>query len=79
VFLAVGAVLFVCGTAAATWRATGRLRPWRWVLAPGAAAAVIVLATGPWMAMSFLLLMLLVVGMLEHSPHVPTADVPSTT
>jgi low temperature requirement protein LtrA len=79
VFLAVGAVLFVCGTAAATWRATGRLRPWRWVLAPGAAAAVIVLATGPWMAMSFLLLMLLVVGMLEHSPHVPTTDVPSTT
>ena len=36
VFLAAGATLFVCGTAAATWRATGRTHLWRWLLAPAA-------------------------------------------
>lgn len=80
VFLAAGAVLFVCGTAAATWRATGRMRPWRWVLAPVAGAAVALLAAAPWMAMALLLAMLVAVSMLEHSPraHTPAASVSTT-
>ena len=69
VFLAAGAVLFVCGTAAATWRATGETRPWRWVLAPAAGVAVSSIDAVPWSAMAILLLMLVVVGFLEHSPR----------
>ena len=75
VFLAVGAVLFVCGTAAATWRATGRSRPWRWILTPLVAAAVTMVATAPWMAMALLLGMLVVIGTLEHAPHTDTAEI----
>jgi hypothetical protein len=69
VFLAAGAVLFVCGTAAATWRATGGTRPWRWMLAPAAGVAVALIDAVPWTAMAVLLAMLVVVGLLEHSPQ----------
>jgi low temperature requirement protein LtrA len=69
VFLATGAVLFVCGTAAATWRATGGTRPWRWLLAPAAGATVALIDAVPWTAMAILLAMLTVVGLLEHSPR----------
>jgi low temperature requirement protein LtrA len=68
-FLAAGAALFVCGTAAATWRATGHVRPWRWVLAPAAGAAVAAFDTPPWMALGLLLSMLVIVGLVEHSPR----------
>ena len=79
-FLAAGAVLFVCGTAAASWRATGQVRPWRWVLAPVTAVAVGLLAAAPWTAMALLLAMLLAVSMLEHSPRADnTAASVSTT
>jgi low temperature requirement protein LtrA len=67
VFLAAGAVLFVCGTAAATWRATGGIRPWRWLLAPAAGMAVALLDAVPWTAMAILLAMLIVVSLLERS------------
>jgi low temperature requirement protein LtrA len=68
-FLAIGAVLFVCGTAAATWRAAGHVRPWRWVLAPIAGAAVAALDSPPWMALGLLLSMLVIVALVEHSPR----------
>jgi low temperature requirement protein LtrA len=69
VFLAAGATLFVCGTAAATWRATGRTRLWRWLLAPAAGVAVAMLDAVPWTAMAILLAMVTVVGLLEDSPR----------
>ena len=80
IFLAAGATLFVCGTAAATWRATGKGRPWRWVLAPVTAVAVALLAAAPWVAMALLLAMLVTVSILEHSPraHTPAASVSTT-
>jgi low temperature requirement protein LtrA len=67
VFLAAGAVLFVCGTAAATWRATGGTRPWRWLLAPAAGVAVALIDAVPWTAMAVLLAMLVAVSLLEHA------------
>jgi low temperature requirement protein LtrA len=77
-FLAAGAVLFVCGTAAASWRATGHTRPWRWMLAPAAGAAVTMLATAPWMAMALLMAMLVGVGVVEH-PARPSSLSPNVS
>jgi len=65
--LGIGAVLFVCGTAAALWRATGRTPVWRWVLAPAAAIAVLALGTVPWIALALILTMLAAVALVEHS------------
>lgn len=71
--LGAGAVLFVCGTAAAVWRASGRAMIWRWVLAPSAAAAMLLLGAIPWTALTLLLGMLVAVSTIEHrqpgSPH----------
>jgi low temperature requirement protein LtrA len=61
-----GALLFVCGTAAATWRATGRILPWRWGLALIATAGVFVFGAVPWVAMAILLAMLVAVAVIEH-------------
>ena len=61
-----GAVLFVCGTAAAMWRASRRLLPWRWGLAPLAMAGVLALGAVPWVAMALLLAMLVAVSVVEH-------------
>ena len=69
VFLAAGAVLFVCGTAAAAWRATGGTRPWRWLLAPAAGVTVVMLDALPWTAMAILLAMLALVSLLEDAPR----------
>jgi len=63
--LGVGAVLFVCGTAVAMWRATGSSPGWRVVLAPAAAAAVIAIGAGPWVAMALLVAMLAAVTAVE--------------
>jgi len=63
--LGAGAVLFVCGTAFAMWRATGTSPRWRVVLAPGAAAAVVAIGAVPWMAMALLVVMLVGVIMTE--------------
>jgi len=78
VFLASGAVLFVCGTAAAAWRATGGTRPWRWVLAPLAGVAVAMADAVPWMALAILLAMLGIIGLLEHSSG-SAIDAPAST
>ena len=64
--LGVGAVLFVCGTAAALWRATGRTPVWRWGLAPAAAIAVLLLGGVPWIALALILAMLAAVALIEH-------------
>jgi low temperature requirement protein LtrA len=64
--LGVGALLFVCGTAAVMWRATGQALPWRWVLAPLAAAGVFMLNTVPWIAMTLVFVMLAAIGAIEH-------------
>jgi low temperature requirement protein LtrA len=61
-----GAALFVCGTAAALWRATGRPSGSRWILAPTAAIAVLVFGAVPWVAMLVVLTMLVAVGIIEH-------------
>jgi low temperature requirement protein LtrA len=66
VALGVGAVLFVCGTAAALWRATGRAWLWRAVLAPAAAVAVAAVGAIPGVAMGILLAMLVVIAAIEH-------------
>ena len=64
--LGMGGVLFVCGTAASLWRATGRMRMSRWFLASAAAVAVLVLGSLPLVAMSFMFVMLLAVAVIEH-------------
>jgi len=66
VALGVGAVLFVCGTAAALWRATGRAWLWRAVLAPAAAVAVAAVGAIPGVAMGILLARLVVIAAIEH-------------
>jgi low temperature requirement protein LtrA len=66
VALGAGAVLFVCGTAAAMWRANTRRLAWRWVLAPAAATAVIAFGAMPVVAMALVLAMLVAIGAIEH-------------
>jgi low temperature requirement protein LtrA len=68
VALGAGAVLFVGGTAAAIWRATGRMLAWRLVIAPAAAAAVVAAGGRPWLAMTALLVMLVMLAVVE-APH----------
>lgn len=60
-----GAVLFICGTAAALWRATGRVSVWRSVLAPAGAAAVVAAGTIPAVAMAILFATLVVIALIE--------------
>jgi low temperature requirement protein LtrA len=66
VALGAGAVLFVCGTGLAIWRATGRVLVWRAVLAPMSAAVVLGAGTIPWVAMATLLAMLVAIAAVEH-------------
>ena len=66
VALGCGAVLFVCGTAAAIWRATGRILVSRWALAIACAVAVVTAGELPWVAMAVLLAMLVTVSVVEE-------------
>jgi low temperature requirement protein LtrA len=60
-----GAVLFVCGTAGAMWRATGRVPLWRAVLVT--TAAVVIFATRlPAVALGVLLTALVATAAIEH-------------
>jgi low temperature requirement protein LtrA len=61
-----GAMLFVCGTGLAIWRATGRMPVWRGILAPVGAAIVLGTGTTAWVAMTTLLVMLVAVSVIEH-------------
>jgi len=61
-----GAVLFVCGTAAAIWRSTGRVLVWRVVLAPAFAIAVLTIGASPWLSMSLVVTMLIAIAAVEH-------------
>ena len=72
--LGAGVVLFVCGTAAALWRATGRTSAIRWALAPAAAVAVLALGSVPWVALALILMMLVAVGTVEEVMPVPAGD-----
>ena len=72
--LGAGVVLFVCGTAAALWRATGRTTAIRWALAPAAAVAVLALGSVPWVALALILMMLVAVGTVEEVMPVPAGD-----
>lgn len=66
--LGVGAVLFVCGTAAALWRAGGRLLGSRLVLMPAAAVAVVAVGAAPWAALLLVAAALAAVAIVEHKP-----------
>jgi low temperature requirement protein LtrA len=61
-----GALLFIGGTAAAIWRATGRAPVWRAVMALVAAIAVVAVGAIPGIAMGLLLAMLVVIAAFEH-------------
>jgi len=61
-----GAVLFICGTAAAMWRATGRAPVWRAALVPAAAVAIVASGAIPGVAMGILLVTLVVIAAIEH-------------
>jgi low temperature requirement protein LtrA len=69
VALAVGAVLFVGGTAMAIWRATGRLPVPRLALLIVGAIAVVVVGTIPSVAMAILLALLVAIAVIEHRPE----------
>ena len=71
VALGCGAVLFVCGTAAGIWRATGRALLWRWVLTPVAAAVLFALNTVPWIAMAVVAALLVAIAVIEHQQLTP--------
>ncbi|HSL21818.1 MAG TPA: low temperature requirement protein A [Vicinamibacterales bacterium] len=64
--LGAGAVLFVCGTGLAIWRATGHVLAWRGVLPPASAAVVLAAGSVPWVAMTTLLAMLIALSIIEH-------------
>jgi low temperature requirement protein LtrA len=66
VALGAGAVLFVCGTAAAVWRAAGHLLFWRCVVAVAFAVAVIALSGPPFLSLSLVLAMLIAIGVIEQ-------------
>jgi low temperature requirement protein LtrA len=66
VALGAGAVLFVCGTGLALWRATGRLPLARMVVVPLAALGVAIAGGTPWVAMTWLLAALVVVATVEQ-------------
>jgi low temperature requirement protein LtrA len=61
-----GTVLFICGTAAAMWRATGRAPLWRAILAPTGAVIVVGVGAIPVVAMGVLLAVLVVIAAIEH-------------
>ena len=61
-----GAVLFIGGTAAALWRATGRVPVSRAALAPAAAVAVVAVGAIPSVAMGILLAVLVAIAAIEH-------------
>ena len=61
-----GAVLFIGGTAAAMWRATGRALVWRAVLVPAAAVAVVAVDAIPGVAMGILLALLVSIAAIER-------------
>jgi low temperature requirement protein LtrA len=72
--LAGGAVLFVGGTAAATWRASGRAPLTRILLVAAAAIAVAVLGANPIVAMGMLVVLLVAIAAIEHrQPHLDEA------
>ena len=65
--LAVGAVLFVGGAAAAIWRAEGDAPPvWRFVTIAVGSGAVIVVGAVPWIAMALLFVTLAALSAVEH-------------
>jgi low temperature requirement protein LtrA len=64
--LGCGAVLFVCGTAIAMWRATNRLPLWRVVLVPVTAVAVAAVGAVPAMTLAMLLATIVTVSVIEH-------------
>lgn len=66
VALAGGAMLFVCGAAAAVWRATGHVLVWRIVLIAPAAIAVVIVGAVPWIAMGVLVATLVAISAIEH-------------
>ena len=73
-----GAVLFVCGTAAAVRRATGRWPIWRSSLMPVAAVAVFAAGQVPIIALGILLAALMAVAAIEdRQTRVATAAHPS--
>jgi low temperature requirement protein LtrA len=61
-----GAVLFVCGTAMALWRATGRAPFWRVVIVPAGAVTVLVAGAVPRVAIGILFVALAGVAAIEH-------------
>ena len=71
VALGSGTVLFLCGTAASIWRATGRTLLWRWVLAPFVAVTLFALDTVPWIAMAVVAALLVAIGVIEHHKLTP--------
>jgi low temperature requirement protein LtrA len=75
--LGVGAMLFVCGTAAGMWRAVGRPLPWRWALAPLVAIVVFAVNAVPWVAMTLVLAMLVAIGAVEHVVVAPAKSAKS--
>jgi low temperature requirement protein LtrA len=77
VALAGGTVLFICGTAAAMWRATGFAPMWRAVLAPAAALVVAAFGAVPAVSMAVLLAVLVVIAAIEHrSPRSAPSTLP---
>jgi low temperature requirement protein LtrA len=64
--LGAGALLFVCGTAAAVWRSSGHVLVWRCVVALVFATAAIAIVGAPWLSLSLVLAMLVGIVVIEH-------------
>jgi low temperature requirement protein LtrA len=64
--LAVGLALFICGTAVAIWRATGRILFVRMLSVLSTAGVVIVADVPPFVSLGIVLVMLVGIAILEH-------------
>jgi low temperature requirement protein LtrA len=72
--LGVGTALFVCGTAAGLWRATGQVLPWRWALGVPIAALLFWLEAVPWILLGLVAAVLVVIALIEHRRFRTSAD-----
>ncbi len=64
--MSIGAALFVCGTAAAIWRAVGRTLIWRWALSTAGVAFTALLPGVPWTVLVTTFGMLVAIGAIER-------------
>lgn len=65
--LAAGAALFLGGTTVALWRATGKMLFTRWLLTFGVAGSALLLGATPWLALTMMLLLIVIIAATDRT------------